>query len=255
MSGPQGSDPHQWQPPAQGTEDQTVAGGASPWQQQPSPTQDATWHAPAYTPTDAPQYQQPAGETAYAQQYPAAPPTYGPGDAAAAQATHLGAAPQFGEPTQYGQYTQVPGQYGPPTQYGVPGQYPQPGQPGQYPQQYPPYGQPKKSSKRLIWTLVAVFVGLPVLAILITGFGWPGFFITTELDVNQAQSGVQRVLTDETNGYGAKNVKDVKCNNGSNPKVEKGKSFDCTVSIDGTQKKVTATFQDSKGTYEVGRPQ
>ena len=47
MSGPQ--DPRQWQP--QGGDypsDATQAG--SPWQQQPS--QDATWHAPAYTPTE-----------------------------------------------------------------------------------------------------------------------------------------------------------------------------------------------------------
>ena len=29
----------------------------------------------------------------------------------------------------------------------------------------------------------------------------------------------------------------------------------CSVSIDGAQKHVTVTFQDSKGTYEVGRPQ
>ena len=66
--------------------------------------------------------------------------------------------------------------------------------------------------------------------------------------------GVQQILTDETNGYGAKNVKDVKCNNGQNPTVKKGSSFDCDVSIDGTKRQVTVTFQDNKGTYEVGRP-
>ena len=92
-------------------------------------------------------------------------------------------------------------------------------------------------------------------AVLVLGFLWPGFFVTTKLDVNKAQAGVQQVLTDETNGYGAKNVKDVKCNGGSDPTVKKGGTFDCTVSIDGAQKHVTVTFQDSKGTYEVGRPQ
>jgi hypothetical protein len=66
---------------------------------------------------------------------------------------------------------------------------------------------------------------------------------------------VQQVLTDETNGYGAKNVKDVNCNGGSNPTVKKGGTFDCVVSIDGALKHVTVTFQDNKGTYEVGRPQ
>ncbi len=91
-------------------------------------------------------------------------------------------------------------------------------------------------------------------AVLVLGFLWPAWFVTTKLDVNKAQTGVQQVLTDETNGYGAKNVKDVKCNGGSDPTVKKGGTFDCTVSIDGAQKHVTVTFQDSKGTYEVGRP-
>jgi hypothetical protein len=89
----------------------------------------------------------------------------------------------------------------------------------------------------------------------VTGFWEPGFFVTTKLDVNKAQAGVQQVLSDETNGYGAKNVKDVKCNNGTDPTVKKGATFDCSVSIDGAQKRVTVTFQDGKGTYEVGRPQ
>jgi len=91
--------------------------------------------------------------------------------------------------------------------------------------------------------------------VLVLGFLWPAWFVTTKLDVNKAQAGVQQVLTDETNGYGAKNVKDVNCNGGSNPTVKKGGTFDCTVSIDGALKHVTVTFQDSKGTYEVGRPQ
>ena len=39
------------------------------------------------------------------------------------------------------------------------------------------------------------------------------------------------------------------------PTVKKGGTFDCNVSIDGAQKHVTVTFQDNKGTYEVGRPQ
>jgi hypothetical protein len=65
---------------------------------------------------------------------------------------------------------------------------------------------------------------------------------------------VAQVLSDEANGYGAKNVSDVKCNDGNNPKVEKGGNFTCDVSIDGTKRQVTVTFQDSNGTYEVGRP-
>jgi hypothetical protein len=92
-------------------------------------------------------------------------------------------------------------------------------------------------------------------AVVVLGFLWPAWFVTTKLDVNKAQAGVQQVLTDETNGYGAKNVKDVNCNGGSNPTVKKGGTFDCVVSIDGALKHVTVTFQDNKGTYEVGRPQ
>ena len=82
----------------------------------------------------------------------------------------------------------------------------------------------------------------------------PGFFVTTTLDVTKAQQGVTQILTDESNGYGAKNVKDVRCNNGENPTVKKGDTFNCEVSIDGTKRQVTVTFQDDKGTYELGRP-
>ena len=71
--------------------------------------------------------------------------------------------------------------------------------------------------------------------VLVLGFWKPGFFVTTKLDVNKAQQGVQQILTDETNGYGAKNVKDVKCNNGQSPTVKKGDTFNCEVSIDGIE--------------------
>lgn len=260
MSGPQGSDPRQsWQSPGQGdrSSDPTMAG--SPWQQQP--TQDATWQAPAYTPAEYPQYQQPV-DPAYPQQYPQSTPGYGQPDFGS-QATQFGPTPQYAQPGQYGapaQYGQ-PGQYAPPGQPGQPGQYGQAGQygqPGQYPGQYAPYEQSAKGSKRsmaIIGGVVGVFAVLIIGVVLVLGFWEPGFFVTTKLDVNKANAGVQQILTDETNGYGAKNVKDVNCNNGSNPTVKKGATFECTVSIDGASKRVTVTFQDNKGTYEVGRPQ
>jgi hypothetical protein len=106
-------------------------------------------------------------------------------------------------------------------------------------------------------TILAVVGGLVVLVIAVVavmGFWKPGFFVTTKLDVNAAQTGVAQILGDEANGYGAKNVKDVTCNNGASPTVKKGDTFDCEVSIDGTKRRVTVTFQDDKGTYEVGRP-
>ena len=106
----------------------------------------------------------------------------------------------------------------------------------------------------MIGTVIGVFATILVAVVLVLGFWEPGFFVTTKLDVNKAQAGVQQILADNTNGYGAKNVKDVKCNNGQNPTVKKGASFDCDVSIDGSKRQVTVTFQDNKGTYEVGRP-
>ena len=103
--------------------------------------------------------------------------------------------------------------------------------------------------------MIGLLAALVVAVVAVLGFWKPGFFVTTKLDVNAAQSGVQQILTDESNGYGAKNVKDVKCNNGESPTVKKGETFDCEVSIDGTKRQVTVTFQDDNGTYEVGRPE
>lgn len=241
MSGPQGSDPTGWQgqdQPAQGSEQPPVWGP-------PAGSETPAWQPQAYP--QQYQYGQPQG-------YPAAPP-YG--------------APQTGAPeyNPYGQPVQ-PGQYGQPGPYGQPqyGQYPQPGQypgqPGQYPGQpgqYNPYGVPGgpeagKKSMKAAGVLLGALAAVALLAVLILGFWKPGFFVTTKLDVNKAQQGVQQILTDESNGYGAKNVKDVKCNNGANPTVKKGDNFTCEVSIDGTKRQVTVTFQDDKGTYEVGRP-
>ncbi|AKN16910.1 DUF4333 domain-containing protein [Mycobacterium haemophilum] len=249
MSEPHGSDPGtQWQPPGEGAENQSSdqpTQAASPWQQQP-PTQEAAWHPPAYTPPEYPQYQQPT-EPAYPHQYPPAAPGYGQPAHFGAQPPGFGAPGQYAQPGQYGQYPPPPGQYGQPGQYGPP---------GQYPQQFQPYEQPgTKGSVALIGGIAGVIGVLILAAILVTGFLWPAWLVTTKLDVNKAQTGVQQILTDETNGYGARNVKDVKCNNGADPTVKKGGTFDCSVSIDGAQKRVTVTFQDDKGTYEVGRPQ
>ena len=136
-----------------------------------------------------------------------------------------------------------------------PGQLGQTGQYGQYPEQFVPEEQPGKKRTRALMGVAGAVAAAVVAAALVLGFLWPGWFVTTKLDVNKAQAGVQQVLTDETTGYGAKNVKDVKCNHGQDPIVKKGGSFDCDVNIDGASKHVTVTFQDGKGTYEVGRPQ
>ncbi len=258
MSGPQGSDPTQawsgqppqsggapssgdqpawqpapgeqpaWQPPSQ-PEQQT--GDAQPWQQQPAYQQPQA-------PQQYPQYQQPAYNPPPQQPYP--------------QPDQYGQQPTGYAPQGYPQYGQQPGQ--PP--YGQP-QY---GQPGQYdPQQYGQYNAPggeenSKKSLAVIGTVIGVLVGVIIAVVLVLGFWKPGFFVTTTLDVDAAQTGVQQILTDEANGYGAKNVKDVRCNDGVSPEVKKGDTFTCQVSIDGTKRQVTVTFQDDKGTYEVGRP-
>jgi hypothetical protein len=242
MSGPQGPDPTQPWPGSQPPSDPAA------WQQPPAPdqpTEAPAWgQAPAYPQQQYPGYQQPGqpGHAPPTQAYPAAdqygqqPTAYGPGSY-----------PQSNQPTQYGQ----PGQYGQPPQYG------QPADPNAYGQQYSPYpagaGSPKGSKKSLLIAIGAI-AALLLIALGVTGFWKPGFFMTTELDVNAAQTGVEQILSDEANGYGAKNVSDVKCNDGKNPKVEKGANFNCDVSIDGTKRTVTVTFQDSNGTYEVGRP-
>ncbi|MBV8929639.1 MAG: DUF4333 domain-containing protein, partial [Mycobacteriaceae bacterium] len=111
-----------------------------------------------------------------------------------------------------------------------------------------------KRSRAVIATVIGVCAAVVVAVVLVLGFWAPGFFVTTKLDVSKAQAGVAQILSDNTNGYGAKNVKDVKCNNGQSPTVKKGDTFNCEVSIDGTKRQVTVTFQDNNGTYEVGRP-
>ncbi len=236
MSGPQ--EPDQTQPwPGQDQPSSDPSNQPPAWQQ-PTPGQDQpSWQPPAYTPQQYPSYQQPGQQPPYAppQQYP---PTE-----------------QFGQqpPAEYGQ--QAYPQYGqPPGQYGQ-----QPGQYGQQPGQYGQYGAPEategsKRSLAVVGGVIGLLAALIVAVVAVLGFWKPGFFVTTKLDVSSAQSGVQQILTDESNGYGATNVKDVKCNDGQSPTVKKGETFDCEVSIDGTKRQVTVTFQDDDGTYEVGRP-
>jgi hypothetical protein len=242
MSGPQGSDPTQaWSGPPPQSGGAPSPGEQPAWQPPSSPEQggDApAWQPPAYqAPQQYPQYQQPA--------YNPPPPQYQQPDQYGQQPTGY---PPQGYPQQYGQQ---PGQpYGQPQQYG---------QPGPYDQQYPPYAAPgteegSKKSLAVIGSVLGLLAVVIVAVVLVLGFWKPGFFVTTTLDVDAAQTGVQQILTDEANGYGAKNVKDVRCNDGVSPEVKKGDTFNCQVSIDGTKRQVTVTFQDDNGTYEVGRP-
>ena len=91
---------------------------------------------------------------------------------------------------------------------------------------------------------------------LVGGLWFTGFFggSDTVLDVRQAEAGVQEILSDPINGYGANDVSAVKCNNGENPAVEQGKGFACDVTINGAKRQVQVVFRDDAGTFEVDGP-
>jgi hypothetical protein len=74
------------------------------------------------------------------------------------------------------------------------------------------------------------------------------------LNVSKAESGVQRILVDPADGYGATSVTNVVCNNGNDPEIKKGATFTCDVVVDGRKRQVLVVFQDDEGTYEVDRP-
>lgn len=74
------------------------------------------------------------------------------------------------------------------------------------------------------------------------------------LDVTDAQRGVELVLRDRVDGYGLNDIGPVLCNDGRNPSVEQGTGFECTVSVEGVQRRVSVVFQDDQATYAVDRP-
>ncbi|OOK65312.1 hypothetical protein BZL29_7911 [Mycobacterium kansasii] len=105
----------------------------------------------------------------------------------------------------------------------------------------------------VLWGGLALAVVVGGIA-LVLGLSQPDLLSTNKLDVQAAQAEIQRVLTDDITGYGDKNVADVKCNDGANVTVKQGSSFTCQVSVDGTARRVTVTFLDNNGNFEVGRP-
>lgn len=260
MSGPQGPDPTEsWQPPAGSGENPQPAESGQPGATVP-PAEPSPWQPTGYEQEYPPTYPAVPG---YPQPEQYGQPTpYGSPGQPYGQTAEYPPPGQYGHPTQYAQ----PGPYGQPTDYSAAGPYGQPGQPGQ-----PQPGAPGGHDHHLVADARKKFLGMPisgraavtlaaltgaiVVAVLVLGLVWPGFLVTTKLNIDKAQAGVQQVLSDDTNGYGAKNVKDVICNEGrGNPTVKKDDTFDCEVSIDGSKRKVTVTFQDDSGTYAVGRP-
>jgi uncharacterized protein DUF4333 len=208
------------------------------------PSQEPAGPAYPSQPPAGPAYrwQQPAGP-AYPSQQPGSP------QRPAVEYPQRPAPGQHARQPAYGQHARQPayGQhsYGPPQgRFGPPGQHGQVG--------IGPLGRSSRRPTTLVGGGIALLVVVAV--VLVLGFWKPGFFVTTKLDISKVQTGVQQVLTDQLHGYGAKNVKDVTCNNGKNPTVKKGDTFTCEASIDGTKRQVTITLQDENGNYEVGRP-
>ena len=104
-------------------------------------------------------------------------------------------------------------------------------------------------------TQVIAALAVAVAAFLVLGLWKPGFLNTTKLDLTIAQRDIEQLLSDRANGYGLTAVADVKCNNGENPTVRAGATFTCTVSIGGSPRHVTVTFDNSAGDYTVSPPQ
>ncbi|WP_433613016.1 DUF4333 domain-containing protein [Prescottella agglutinans] len=204
--------------------------------------------APSAPTAQWPAAAQPWGQQAPGQQPQPAQQSWNP---QAAGAPQPGSAPQWGAP--------VAGQ----PQWGAAqGGYPQA---GGYPQQgYPTqqYGAPQQNQwgapamspvtasagdnkKGLMW------VGIAVAATIVVGgvvFAL-GSLGSKTLDQNAAEKGVEQIVTES---YGARAVTNVSCPSGQ--KVDEGSSFECSLNVDGTPKKVTVTFTDNDGTYEVSRP-
>ena len=244
MSGPQGPDPTQPRPGSQPPSDPAA------WQQPPAPDQPTTeapaWgQNPAYTPQQYPGYQQPGYPPAAT--VPRSRPVRSAAhrvrtDVLSRRAPRRAStdnSPNTASPINMGSIRHI---------HRVPR--------GSSTRSTAATGSEESSKKSMavILGVVGVLVAVVLIVVGVLGFWKPGWFVTTQLDVNAAQSGVAQILSDETNGYGAKNVEDVKCNDGKNPTVAKGANFTCEVSIDGTKRQVTVTFQDDNGTYEVGRP-
>jgi len=112
---------------------------------------------------------------------------------------------------------------------------------------------PKRSRRKML-----VIAGIAIVAfealVLVATLWYYGRFEDTVLNVRQAEAGVQQILSDPINGYGANDVESVTCNNGEDPTVERGKGFTCQVTINGAQREVQVLFSDDAGTYEVDGP-
>ena len=107
----------------------------------------------------------------------------------------------------------------------------------------------------MIGAVIGVLAAVVLAVVLVLGFWKPGFFVTTKLDVNKAQQGVQQIPDRRNQRLRRQERQGRQVQQRPEPDGQKGDTFNCEVSIDGTKRQVTVTFQDDKGTYEVGRPE
>lgn len=108
-----------------------------------------------------------------------------------------------------------------------------------------------RRKKAALYLAAASAVAAAVFAIV--GFWAPGLFVTNVLAVTSVQADVARILSDP-NGYGAKNVSDVTCNDGHNPTITKGGTFSCRATINHIAHQFLITFTDDAGSYEISAP-
>ncbi|MBT0568122.1 DUF4333 domain-containing protein [Williamsia sp. CHRR-6] len=230
---------------------------AQPWNQPPAPQ---AWGQPQGVGGVAPnpgnydqsgQYGQPDASGAagygYGQGYPQQPQTFGQ------QGFGTGYTPDYST-TDGSQAVSGQGGYG---GYGNQNPYgaqqfgvAQPsgfGGPGQ--DQFASMNRPLRDRKPLLISIGAGVVAVIVAVLAVTAFWIPGFAVTKKLSQSAVESGVKSVLTKD---YQATDVTEVSCPSGQ--KVKKGDTFDCSVTISGAKQKVTVTFLDDDGAYEVGRP-
>lgn len=119
----------------------------------------------------------------------------------------------------------------------------------------PGNAKPKRGSTLplLFGTPALLLVGVAVVSTTLLS-RFDGKAGSAELDLDAAQTGVEKVLRDPVNGYGREDVSDVRCNGGHNPTVTKGGGFTCSVNVGGAPRHVAVQFTDDVGTYRVGQP-
>lgn len=88
---------------------------------------------------------------------------------------------------------------------------------------------------------------MAVVVAVILLFVWPGWAFSKVLDETAVQDGVVRVLGEM--GVTAANPQ---CP--ADQPVEAGHTFECTVTVDGQERKVPVTVLDEDANYQVGLP-